>query len=413
MLKAVPLWIVAIGVILVLQTTSAFLSRLVPIVSPAFMSEFGWDGSWVGYLSAANIVGALFILTVGMGTIRRLGGVLALQVTLLIGAASLLLLHVPSVALALLCGFLIGFSNGTANPSGSEVLQRFTPPAHRNFVFSIKQAGVPLGGVFAGLLMPPLVEWAGWRTALVVACAGAAAATVLMWPFQPRIDPPRDPSASGRLLSLRLSDFVAPLRSLSRGRGLARIAWVGQVLAISQACWFTFTVTYLVVAVDLSLAMAGLIFAIMQASGALGRMVMGWIADRVLSSTSTLMICALGSAASTVLLGFVTDATPGWSLALLAAVAGALVSGWNGVQIAEVARRSPPGMVAETAAGSVILVFMSNMVAPAAFAVFVAFTGRYDHAFMLAGLCSLICVPLLIGIDRGQDNGQDGGGREN
>ena len=51
--------------------------------------------------------------------------------------------------MALLASVLIGLSNGTANPAGSEVLQRFTPPAHRNFVFSIKQAGVPLGGVIA------------------------------------------------------------------------------------------------------------------------------------------------------------------------------------------------------------------------------------------------------------------------
>ena len=42
----------------------------------------------------------------------------------------------------------------------------------------------------------------------------------------------------------------------------------------------------------------------------------------------------------------------------LAAVAGIAVSGWNGVQIAEVARRSPPALVGETAAGSVILVWM-------------------------------------------------------
>ncbi len=62
------------------------------------MREFGWDGSWVGYLSAANVIGALFILTAGIGTIKRLGGVLALQAGLVIGAASLALYLVPSLA---------------------------------------------------------------------------------------------------------------------------------------------------------------------------------------------------------------------------------------------------------------------------------------------------------------------------
>ena len=88
-----------------------------------------------------------------------------------------------------------------------------------------------------------------------------------------------------------------------------------------------------------------------------------------------------------------------WALLLLAAVGGVAVSGWNGVQIAEVARRSPPGLVGETAAGSVILVFVSNMLAPVAFAAFVALTGRFDLAFMIAGVLTLVCVPLLWGID--------------
>ena len=72
-------WIVAVAVILVLQTVSAYLSRLVPIASPAFMAEFGWDESWIGYLTAANIVGALFVLFALIGLIQRMGSVLALQ----------------------------------------------------------------------------------------------------------------------------------------------------------------------------------------------------------------------------------------------------------------------------------------------------------------------------------------------
>jgi hypothetical protein len=60
-------------------------------------------------------------------------------------------------------------------------------------------------------------------------------------------------------------------------------------------------------------------------------------------------------------------------------------------------------LIGETAAGAVILVFMSNMVAPVAFAAFVALTGRFDYAFLGAGTFSLACLPLLYGIDREQE----------
>ena len=400
--RTIPTWIVAIIVIVVLQTTSAYLGRLIPIAAPEFTREFGWDGSWVGYLSAANVIGALFILTAGIGTIKRMGGVLALQVGLVIGAMSLLLYLVPWLAVALFASIIIGLNNGAANPAGSEVLQRFTPAAHRNFVFSIKQAGVPLGGVVAGLTIPPLVNALGWRMALVVAAAGSICAVALTLPFRSRIDPPREQRVGARPISFRLSDIIMPLRSLSRAPTLWRISWVGCLLAIAQACWVTFGVTYLVVVLGLSLSVAGLVFAVMQATSVAGRMTLGWLADHAVASTTTLAIAAIGSALSTMAFGLARPDWPIWAFVLLAAVAGFSVSGWNGVQIAEVARRSPPELIGECAAGSVILVFMSNMLGPVGFAAFVALTGRYDLAFLLAGAFSLICLPLLYGIDRGR-----------
>ena len=91
---------------------------------------------------------------------------------------------------------------------------------------------------------------------------------------------------------------------------------------------------------------------------------------------------------------------------MLAAFAGIAVSGWNGVQIAEVARRSPPELIGETAAGSVILIFIANMLTPVAFAAFVAVTGRYDVAFLVSAAFSLVCLPLLWGLDRRDEFGR-------
>ena len=398
-----PPWITVIVVILVLQTVSATLGRLVPVAGPAFTVEFGWDESWVGYLSAANIVGALFALTIGVGFMRRNGGVRTLQLSLLIGAAALLLYLVPSIGLALLASACVGLGNGTANPAGSEVLQRFTPAAHRNLVYSIKQAGVPLGGVVGGLAIPPLIEAMGWRFAAVVVAIACIAATLMTWPFQARIDPPREQRMRQPVPRFGLTDILVPLRALSRGNRLWRASWVGALLAVPQAAWITFVVTYLVVALGQSLSTAGLVFAVMQATSVFGRVSLGWIADHVASSNTTLTIASLGSAICTILLGFSTPAWPVWAFIVLAAFAGIAVSGWNGVQIAEVARRSSPELIGESAAGSVILIFMANMLTPVAFAAFVAVTGRYDVAFLVSGIFSLACLPLLWGIDRDTD----------
>jgi MFS family permease len=395
----IPTWIVAIVIVVVLQTVSAGLGRLVPVAGPAFTAEFGWDRAWVGYLSATGIVGALFVLTAGIGTLRRLGGVRTLQLSLLLGSSSLLLYLIPSIALALLASVCIGLASGTTNPAGSEVLQRFTPRAHRNLVFSIKQAGVPLGGMIGGLAIPPLIEAMGWRHAAVVVSGVCVAIVLATWPLQRGVDPPAEQRLHHRFVSFRLPDILVPLRSLSRGDRLWRASFVGALLSFAQSSWITFLVTYLVVALGHSLSTAGQVFAAMQASSIFGRVSLGWLADRM-SGSATLAIAALGSASATILLGLSTPAWPLWTLYLLAACAGIAVAGWNGVQIAEVARRSPPELIGETAAGAVFLIFTVNMVTPAVFAAFVAATGRFDLAFLVCGTFSLGCLPLLWGIDR-------------
>jgi MFS family permease len=309
---------------------------------------------------------------------------------------------VPSIGLALIASLCVGVSSGIANPAGSEVLQRFTPQAHRNLVFSIKQAGVPLGGVVGGLAIPPLVEAMGWRLGAVVVAVACILATFATWPFQGGIDPPVNARPKSSLASFRLNDILVPLRSLSHGEGLWRASWIGACLAVPQAAWVTFVVTYLVVALGQSLSTAGLVFAVMQGTSVLGRVVVGWLADHVTSSNTTLAIAALTSSLSTVLLAFSSAAWPLWAFIVLAAVAGIAVAGWNGVQVADVARRSPPELVGETAAGAVILIFTANMLTPVAFAAFVAATGRYDIAFLISAAFGVLCLPLLYGLARAE-----------
>ncbi|WP_353153139.1 MFS transporter [Pollutimonas bauzanensis] len=394
---AVPGWFAPVAAIFILQTTTAFLARLIPIVAPAMSNEFGWDGSSIGYLTAANSLGGLAILVGGSTLLKQIGGMRTMQFTLLLGAASMALFLHPSISIALAACFLMGLSNGTANPAGSEVLQRFSPPDKRNLIFSIKQAGVPLGGVIAGLVIPSIVLVAGWRAAVFICAFLVILTTVLTWRIGGRLD--ESAASRRRLFSLpnlqSLRALRVPLQSLAHSRGLLKMSVVGSLFAVSQSCWFTFTVIYLIDELDFSLGLAGIVFAIMQVGGVIGRIVLGWISDRVHSATATLSIAAIVSAATTVLLGLSDTTWPLWAVVTLVFLAGCSAASWNGVQIAEIARRSPPGMISETAAGSSILISLVNMLVPTAFATFVAFSGRYDYAFGCVGICTLLVLVFL------------------
>ncbi|MEI2418237.1 MFS transporter [Orrella sp. JC864] len=393
-----------VAAIFILQTISSFLARVIPIIAPAMSAEYGWSGSSIGYLTASNSMGGLAILVAGSALLKQIGGMRTLQLTLVLGAVCMALFLYPVVGVALAACFAMGLSNGAANPAGSEVLQRFSPPGKRNLMFSIKQAGVPVGGVIAGLLVPVVVASSGWRMALLACALIVLLPVALSWRLSGSLDAPagKPDGAAGKksgfamptLQSLRT--LSVPLASLTHSRGLMKISVVGGLFAVCQSCWFTFTVIYLIDDLGYSLGLAGMVFAVMQAGGVIGRIALGWLSDYLRSATATLSIAAILSAATTALLGLTSTQWPLWAVITLAFVAGCSAASWNGVQIAEVARRSPPHLISETAAGSSILVNLVNMVAPTTFAAFVAASGRYDYAFLCTGAFSLLvlaCLP--------------------
>src|SRR3546814_17157932 len=83
------------------------------------------------------------MLVAGSTLLKQIGGMRTMQLTLLLGTASMMLFLQPSIVIALAACFVMGLSLGAATPAGSEVLQRFSPPNTRNLIFSIKQSGLP------------------------------------------------------------------------------------------------------------------------------------------------------------------------------------------------------------------------------------------------------------------------------
>ncbi len=390
-------WLGPLAATVALQATAAFLSRVIPTLAPAFSAGFGWTETAVGYLAGLGTAGSIAFLIAGTPLIRRVGPVRALQIGLVLSALGSLLLAWPSLAVAALASLLIGLGYGPSAPAGSDILQRYAPPRHRNLVFSIKQAGVPAGGVLAGILLPIVLEQGGWGWTLAATIGVALVTTVAVQPLRARTDAGRDPGQSlspAAIFALR--NLTLPLSVLRTTPDLARLGLVGACLAVGQGCWFAFLITYLVLRLEISLPAAGLVFAVMQAAGIVGRIALGYLADRLGSGRLVLAATAAASAATTLALAATSPAWPPSALIMLAAVAGVTVSSWNGLQVAEIARRAPPRLIGEAASGATLLVFLGYVLGPALFATLVSATGRFDLAFLAASLVTLLALPGLV-----------------
>lgn len=366
------------------------MSALTPPVFAALATaEVGLPSSAIGYYTSIVYFGAMVTSLFSGAVVARFGAMRVSQACLLLCCAGLAILAATEggalLALAVAGALVIGFGYGPVTPASSHILARTTPPERRNLVFSIKQTGVPIGGMLAGALVPWLVGMSGWRGAALSVGIAAAVLALLVQPTRPPLDADRKVGQP-----LRLGSVLAPLRSVWRHKPLRLLALSSFAFAAIQLSLSTFLVTYLIERVHLSLVDAGLLLAVAQGAGIVGRILWGGIADRWVGPRGTLLglgvVMALGALAT----AWLVPLLPWAGIAVVALVFGATALGWNGVYLAEVAHLAPPGRAGEATGGALFFTYGGVVCGPSLFGLAVELLpGGYASAFTLFGVAAL------------------------
>ena len=389
-------WVGPVALAVASQTAVALLTRVVPTLAPVLMATLAVGPSFIGYLVTLSSFGSILFYLAGMPLIRRAGSIRTLQIGMAVAALGTALLVSPSPVVLMIGSVLIGIGYAPSTPAGSDLLQRIAPKRHRTLIFSIKQAGVPLGGMIAGLVLPPLVA-IDWRLSIAVAVVLTLVVAAVMQVMREDLD--RDRDRAQRLSAATIfaaENLLAPIVALRLSPRIPPIVFASFCLAAAQGSTFAFMVTFLVTDVGLDLTRAGLMFSIVQATGILGRVLLGGLADRLGSATTTLTATAITSMLTTAAFALIT---PGWSfgaLATLSAICGITVSSWNGLMLAEIAAVVPLARVAQATAGTTLLILLGYIVGPLGFSFVLEATQSYAAAFLsLSALTAIGAVVLL------------------
>ncbi len=392
------LWFWALAAAVLMQTLTAFLTRIFPVIGPALTDAAGVPPEYIGYLAAVNSIGTMWYLVAAGDMLPRLGPLRALQLGTVIGLAGLLFALFGSWWALVVASLLIGFGYGPSPTAGSEVLMQYAPVRHRSFVFSVKQSGVPLGGALAGVLVPALLALAGWRGACIGSALLVLALTLLVEPLRSAIDRGRDRKRRFRLHDLLDPRMLrTPWQALSGDRALLLCTAASACFAIVQGSLLAFFVTYAMVRIDLSLAVAGIAFSIMQLTGVGGRVMAGWVADRVHSPRSVLIALGVASSVTVAVVAAMSPSWPRWAVQVVAAVAGVASTSWNGVFMAELSQLAPPGRVGEVAAAATFFTFVGYVIGPATFGWALTQGISYAIAFAILAvvpLCGVAAIAL-------------------
>ncbi len=372
----------------------ATLQNGLPVMAPALMQAAGMPPEAFGWIGGAMGLGSVWLYMANAAFTTSLGPVRATQAAAAIAVVGVALVLTGWLALMLLGGLLIGFGYATLTPAGTQILADHTPRSRRATLFSIRQAGMPAGGAIAGLVGSALVLAYGWRTAL----GGLALLVALVVPClalaPPALNGPVERRSRFRLARLvEPANLGAPFRCIAGSPELKRLSAACIGFAIVQGTVNTFLVTYITAGLGLTLTLAGALFATMQTSSVIGRIFLGFIADRMGSPRPVLRCLSLLSAASVLLLATLgTDWAP-WQLYASLAFTGMSISTWNGLYLAEVANLAPDN-VSEATASTTFFVFATYMVTPPIMALIIPFAG-YRAAFALAAIGALSAGLLL------------------
>ncbi len=385
---------IVLPTMLAIQSFGTICSFAGAVVAVQAAADLGVKSTSIGIYTAVIYVTGMLSGLIAGSFLTRYGVIRTCQVALFVGVLGLgLASALPFWPVAIGAAVLVGIGTGPLNPAGSRILARHTPPQWQPFVFSVKQTGTPLGGMLAGLLLPPLMMLYDWRIAVVAICAIPLITLFGLQLIRSDLDDDRDPA-----IRISFAGILTSLRLILTSKPLVTLATAGYLYTFAQMSILSFMVIYLQEANGLSAEFAGGIFAIIHGSAIPARIVWGAVAGRFLSSWVLLGLLGVVMSGSILAMSLFVPTWPFWLTALIAIMLGASTNGVLGLLLSEFARLAPEDKVGETVGGAQFFLFFGIVSGPPIFGAMIEFGGGYSNAFYLIATTTLAagCVLLLI-----------------
>jgi MFS family permease len=373
---------------LLVQAFATFGAWELAVIAPRIGEALSVSPGLIGYQIAISYAGAMVTSLMGGPFSKRFGATRTSQLALtLVGCGSLIATWPSLLALAF-ASLMIGFGYGLTNPSAAHLLARARHTGNHNLIVSIKQTGVPLGGILAGLVTPRITETFGWQWALATVAVTCVSLVLVLQLYRRRWDDDRD-----RFSAINFNPFSG-LDVVWQFRRLRLISFGGWCYAFVQMSFATYLVTMLVSEVGMSLVEAGVILSIVQAGGIAGRLGLGYWADRLGNGLIVLLTAGGTSVLAAIATVFLDASWPFAAMVALFAIFGVSALGWNGVFLAESVRSCPIDKASRATGAGTFFTFGGVLIGPSLFALVHEPIGSYTGTFVVVAIIGTLGIAM-------------------
>jgi MFS family permease len=384
---------VLVLIVTLLVQAMAVAAVLAPtVIAPEIARALGLRDSAVGIYISLIYISAICSALYSGTLISKWGAIRVSQGGLVLCGVGLGLSTTGVVALGLAGAVIAGLGYGPITPASSHILIRTTPRHRLSIVFSIKQTGVPVGGIVAGLLIPPQQIAFGWVWALLSVSIGCVVMATIAQLVRSELDTDR----GHRIKQSLIVSLLRPVRLVMSHRQLRVLAACSFAFAGVQLSLTTYLSSYLHLSLGWSLLAAGVALSVTQAAGMVGRIVWGAIADAGFGAHRTLVLLNTLMIASCIGTAMFGSGMPRFLIFTILAVFGASAVGWNGVFLGHVARLAPEGKASLVTGGALAFTFFGTVFWAPLFGLLADATASYQVAFLAFCLPLLACLGFLM-----------------
>lgn len=382
------------------QTAGTLFVSTPAFLIPLLHAERGMSLAEAGVLAAAPTLGMVLTLIAWGWLADRVGeriviaGGLALTALAAAGAIAADGL-IPSLGYGPLGILLLlgGAASASTNSASGRIVVGWFPKDRRGLAMGIRQMSQPLGVTAAAVTVPSVAASSGISAALVVSLVAtgvlAVACTIGLR------NPPRTVVPKPVPTETTPNPVAARPRNPYRGDGfLWRIHAVSILLVVPQFTLTTFALVWLVTDQGWNALAAGVLVGVAQFVGAIGRIGVGVLSDRVGSRVRPLRWVAVSAVVVMLLLAGVGLLQWPVAVAVALVVASAVTVADNGLAFTSVAEMAGPAWAGRALGAQNTGQFIAASVVGPAVGALIGLVG-YPLAFLAVAVLPALAIPII------------------
>ncbi len=379
-------WVMLI-VATIAQTTATLITYGVGVFALFWKEEYALTNTESGLLVSVVNVGPLFCMLFVGRLLDQYNEKILISISSFLLGSSLLLTNIVSGFNGLLFVLLlIGMFYSVSQPGGSKVILKWFRKENRGLAMGIRQAGIPIGGALAGVLIPFLTVQYNMTYAInSIACICIIGGLLFfMFYKEPYVQ------EEARKGHIKIS-FWMELKVVICKKELYPIYITGICMISLQMVLVGHFMKFLAGEQSITSIVAGTVFSVMFFSGMIGRIALATISDVLYKGNRRipLFIAVCASIGLILLLVMNIHTITSGILYSVSALLGFFSIGWFSLFIAEVAELASEESVGITVSVALTLNQIAIIIAPVLFGYIVDEKG-YTYAWL--------CIVVLLSI---------------